>query len=1042
MHLAAALHDPDPAVVAAALRCPDLPAELVAERLWTAPAVLRGRLYAWLRRHADPSLAERVLEQVRELRGDVEAAGLLPACSPAAVRRLLPELGYAVTGWSAFLLRRPEAVLEHAAAELDALGPEARAVWWARSSRLVGALARHRPGALLELWERGAPGGLPLPLRAALTRLLGVDAARVVRLLLADREASRSLTGWRAGGRARQRLAALPDADLGDLLRASGPDPGLLLRVLRAVPPARRAAVFDLAHAGRDLSAVLLDEDVLLLLPAARRQREAERMLALPALAEEPVQRWRVTAVLPWSLARPVLLEALGAADADERAAGYAALAGCAGRSGDPAVVADLLGVLARLRNERDPVRSRALAALVAGVRPALYPASAEAALDALVRGAMDAPDCSWQTRRSVHDLVFGVLAYSAAEQGGQPLLGWALDTVERLAGWQGAEPIGGRWQLLPRGREREVLRRLQPYLEANLDRGRAGPLLAVARALGRRGWVLPDVQELLRRASEVSDDGVVRAAVELWLQPPAGRAERAAELVARDPSLVTLPPVLAVVAGRRPDVVDAVLLAGRPLRGRFGTGRARWVPVLAPVLVARWTPARIRRYVAVLELGIGDPKLARVERARLVQLLAGLPGTLPADVARFVDGGDALVAEAALAGLGRGGDPAAALPVLLGHAHGELARTAVPAVAGCLRRLPPQRAARPCIDLLATGPTLQARKEAALLLAAARPEGALDALLAAWDTPGVHRDLRAAVAQALQSWAGEERVGAVLEAAAAGEREVAATLLRPGPYRFAPRHRRFRAELVTRLAGHPDPQLRRAALAALAEWAPWAPDARATLVAQLADLGAGQTWRSAAAAALTPAVWTGTPGLLPEAVAALLAVTGADPDAQPLRDLPARRRVEHLVAGLGARPAVARRNPGPVRALVQLLAERPSFVPAAARLAATLAWPGPQFADRLLGLADLLRDRPIAAVGIGRTLGRSGWDPAEAAAGLDALAERGGLAGGLLAVHVTAELGPAAGWSSPWRVRVRRLRRHPEQEVADAALAVATVEE
>jgi len=57
-------------------------------------------------------------------------------------------------------------------------------------------------------------------------------------------------------------------------------------------------------------------------------------------------------------------------------------------------------------------------------------------------------------------------------------------------------------------------------------------------------------------------------------------------------------------------------------------------------------------------------------------------------------------------------------------------------------------------------------------------------------------------------------------------------------------------------------------------------------------------------------------------------------------------------------------------------------------------------------------------------------------------LGARGDLAGGLFATVLTRHHGPRAGWPPPWRDLLRRLRAHPEPDVAYVAAGVYTADE
>jgi hypothetical protein len=1053
-HSAAALADPSPRVRARALRAvfdgADAAPDALAAAVARGPLDLRLAVYRGLRRKPDTGAADALIGLVRERWGDGEAARLLPACSAAIVRELLAELAYAVANWSAVAHRHSAAVRDHADAELANAAEAARPVWWSGRAGLVTALARHAPGDLLGLCERWLAGPLPDGLLAHLNRVLAHDSGRLLRLVLADPERPRQLARkWLSRGVV-DRLAALPDADLGTLLRTSGPDPTFVARVLRRVPPSRREALFDAANADRDLSTELLPDDVLAVLPHERRHAEARRMLALPQVRNEPTDANRLSAYLPYDEAVTALVPASRSADPDERAAAYDALIRAAGSTGDRAVVTNLFNHLARVRNEQDPVRMVVLRGLADRVRPELYDPddpTVRAALDALVRDAMDARDRSYGTQSAVQQLLFRVLTASAAtavRPTAPPLLAWALDAVERLTLWNyaGAGAIG--WRILRHGQEHELFARIRPWLVAGNDRGQAGPVLAVAWALGRRAWHIAGLQELLAAAIRTKNDGIVIRAVQLWLEPPTTRAARAAELVGRDESFVTLPLVLQTLARRRPDLVDTLILAGRPLKGRFGTRKARWIPALDARTVAGWTPRRIGRYAQLLRLGVADRGLEVWSKASLARILAALPAPAggPARVTDLLTARDVPVVEAALTGLGHCDVPVEALPVLLDNAGGDRARVAIFAAARCVRRIRPDDLTALLAAALDQG-KVTVRKEAARMLATARPAGAVDALLAAWHRPDQHRDVRIAVAAALREWPADARVWAVLDdAATRSDRYLAESLAEVHPHALPVAHRPRYAAVVRRLTRHPEAPVVRHAYAALPGWLPWDRGCADDLAAGITDLDPATPWAHAVAALTQPAVWASVPGLLPDIAATLVRAAAADADAEPTRDVPARQRLRRLVDSVASHPHACRRHPQAVRQTVDALRADPSFIPHAARLAAVLPWPGPALTDDLTALADLLAGLPATAATIaaGIPFGTfTGLDPHSLDDAAAALARRPDAAAGLLAVALVGAVGAESGWPAPWREHLRALRRHPDAEVRHAAVRPVT---
>ncbi|MEU7574603.1 hypothetical protein [Micromonospora sp. NPDC049240] len=1022
--VAAATHDPLPSIrataLAMALRAGTPPGDL-ADR----PAADRRRVYRTLRRRPVPAVADALITEVRDRFGDEEAAALLPACGTDTVRELLPDLEHALDP-ERLVRRHAGTLLARTRERLAAAPPEQRARIW---GEVAGAVLRCDPAEALDLLERYAPEqSLPGP-PVAYGRLAAYDAARVVRLLTAPGRAA-----WVARTAStpalRRRLATLPTDELAPLAARLRDHGRGLAALLDAVAPGRRGELYDRALAGADSTLLVPAAEVMDVLPATVRVREATRVLGLPRIREREADVRAWSAYLPWPDASAALDGAVRSGDADERATGWALLVAAARRSRDPRVVAELVARLARLRNEQDPVRASALTAL-SRVAP-LLTADTAGGLTRVTTDAVDARDASAATTSALSHLAADVLARHVDVA---PLRGWALLTIDRVSSGATVPMLRRFDQVLRRGQESMVFERLRGWVEAGMTRGNHAPLFALTYALGKRAWRLPALQGLLRRAlARDTPPSVARTAIALWLADPGTRAERVAEVLDVDASAVTLHEVWEAVGRVRTDLLDRALGRRRP-RGRFVMAGTRWVPGHAPG-AARWLPRQQARFVELQELVVTDPGHVVWQRATAIRAAAGLGDAGRALVRRHLDAPEVPVAEAALGALVRTDRPDEALPVLLRYADGDRARVALYAAARAARHVPPSRLVDLLGALLRTGPAkITSRKEAARLLARYGPPAAMATLRDAYLDAGTHRDLRAAIVSAARQRLTPEASWTVLRAAVDGSREERRAVLGAYPYWIPERHRPRYAALVVEACRAPDREVRRAAFGRLGEWAPWLADVTDLVVDRLTDLD--ETLVDVAVADLLRA---GGDEVLGIALARLVDRDAADDrPGDPAADRPARRRVDVLARGAAVRvahrPADADRT-----ALVDAarrLAGRPGFVGTAAGLLVDLGR-----LDNLDEVAALCAGRPVLAV---RAAGRVGarlralpdWPDLT---GLDdvvaRLAGRGDLAGGLFAVALVRH-GAVSGWPEPWRGLLTGLRRHPDADVREEAYGV-----
>ncbi|MEU4774096.1 hypothetical protein [Micromonospora sp. NPDC023644] len=1004
-----------------------------------APADLRHLVYRSLRHLRRPAVADDLIDGVLGRFGAGEAVALLPACGADTVRRLLPVVEHALPDSVRLARRHGDVVLDHAESTLPHLHAAERDRWWTTHGKRVLVAGRRRPERALTLLERYAPTGyLPGDL-TDYGALAAYAPGRVLALLTEVSRVDRLRYVGLPSALLRQ-LVRLPQADLLALGRRVRGHDGLLRRLLAALPPARRGGLYDAVFADIETATRIPDAALLEVLPHAWREREARRVLALDEVRHDEAQVRSWSALLPWPAASAALTPALRAADAHDRAVAYQLLLAAARRSRDPAAASEALARLDRLRNEQDPVRAVALAELTN-----LAPLLRADAVEVLARITADATatrDASTRTLAALGSLAARVLGRHVDEPA---LLRWALDTLDRLFGGHRLPPLGRFDRTLRRGQEELVFARLREWVEAGMARGRFAALFAVTRALGRRAWQLPELQELLRRATVPGTvAAVVGEAVELWLADPRTRAQRVAYVLRADASTITLPTVWRAVSARRTDLLDGVLR--HPPKGAFLTAGTRWIPG-RPVHAERWLPRQQQAFVRLQARLAADAGTPLHHRAAAVRAAAPVPDAGRELVLRYVDSPNVTLAEAALEALPWTDRPAEALPLLLSHADDERARVALYAATRAVRCTRPADLVGPLAGVALGRGKVTSRKQAVRLLGRFGPPEAMAVLASAWQQPDQHRDVRAAVVAAARQRLHAPESWPILEQAIVGSREESLTVLATPPDEVASTERPRYAALVARACASPDREVGRLAWPRLVHWLPWAPDLTGLITAALTDLGGRHDWQSVRPVVDAVLRHPDRPEREVPAAAlrALVRADDADPDpGGPAGDRPARRRVDAIVATMcGA--LEPRSDPAPVRRAADELGRHPAYLAGAGTLLTRLLPLDGTTSERLTAdiveIAELVAGRPALAARLARLLGQRAAPPAaldvESVLGTArVLAARGEAGTGLFAVAL-AEGGRAFGWSAPWRNLLHLLREHPVADVRDAAFDI-----
>ncbi|MEC3952405.1 hypothetical protein VMT65_05090 [Nocardia sp. CDC153] len=1003
--------------------------KIVSDRLPQLSQLERTSVWRALARFGNTVLADEIQSTVRSLFGEAESARILPYCSAAVVARELESVAYAVN-WAVLGRRHIDVVFDHVEARIGSADREEWRELWHALTANVAAAARY-PSRLLAVAGQAVEWLSVTALTPVIGALARHDAEAVAGLILHGSGHGRGLGGttlWRA-------MLPLSDDRLREIYEICPPNERR--RLLRCLPPGRRTAIASPLLMLPGIAPAQADTDVLDALPRRERAALARELLARPGGADVPDVAERLSARLPWPEAKPILAEAIRRPTADERARAYPLLVTAAAGSRDPAVVGELLELLARLRNEQDPVRRAALEAITR-LSPDLLTAAHLPGLLQLAEDALRARDRSYYTTQAVSTLN-QILLQRGARTGDSAFTEAALAMTGLLAEVSFALHLYGLHRNLPHGAEHRLFESLRPRLEADAARDHWDLTLELAAGLDRRAHGVAGLQRLVLRACTASSDYTVRRAVDLALANPATRDAHLNELLRHDRSVMLLPTVQFIVSQRRTDLLDILLSGKTP--GRFLSGKVSFVPVHLGGL-DRWTPASLDRYAELLDACARSSKPSIAERAAAVRQLGRVPGSF-ARILAYTDAADLTLAEAALTALGRSDEPERAGAELARYVTGDRARVAVFSLASCARAVPPDRLGAILTPLL-DSPKITAVKEGVRLLATLPAPDAMTRIDRLWQRPDLHRDIRRAAVFGIRGLYRDERAWRLL-AEAATDPAVAGALLDISPTTLPVPYRERFAALLRDVAAGDDPRVAAQALAALGNWYRWAPpDTGDVLVARLTDLSELGMWRTALRVLLISLGVSGDHAALTAAVSAL-----RDHDRTlPGRDLPAHQRLSTLAQLLHpvlrnnevARPAAA--------AVTALLAADPLWHPQVVDLTlAAVRWTEPEATvatiDGLSGVAT----GTLLGFPAERLVARLAHDlpalPSEALAPIaTGLAARPDIPTVLAAVALIAQCGKHFGWAEPWTTLLTGLRAHADVNVRRAAYAVFTAPE
>ncbi|MFJ2766697.1 hypothetical protein [Streptomyces sp. NPDC087300] len=1034
--------------LSAAIRLP-VPEPALEELALSETRATRRETYRVLRLSGRHALAERLLPEAYARHGGFDASLLLPACPPATVADWITRLDPPTGVLNALARTAPLAVANHLATQSRNQERDAR-YSFVRQHRAVASLAAERdPEAGLILLARARS---LLTSRAARSLLRHPD--RVLEILRATApEADSSLRelGLPAGPlppsvrRAVLRLSLEDRKDLARLCPAERPRarfperrevaPDELLAMLPA--PARRRLVEE--HAGRSNNARTLPVTTLaaleptdraeLVLPWAERWSGRSRTVSHLAVA------------LPLAVGEPLLRDIAGHHRIHQRLMGWPSLLACAELEGDPREFARIAVDCERAWHDQEEVRYRTLRQL-GGAPPHLLAALPERVLRDAVLTTVQSGDSTSRTLTAAEELLRRTTE-SAASHGD---FGRAAYVTELLC--QVLADPRRRGPVATLHMDQDAVRAIWTLLA---ERAATHPDIGIhlAELFALHLTALPELDALARRtALEDHDPGTVARAANAWVTPAPVREARCAELIALDASFAALPLVLDTVATRRTDLLDIVLTAAESgLKGQVRPRAGAWVPQLRRGVTLRWLPGQRRRW---------NEHHARVavDEAAPLRIRADAAARLrdPVLIADLADDAPQPVAAAALAALGDLFTPGATdvqpagtphLDLLLRHAAtgGVRGRAAMGAVRRLLEAVPDRHAVALLAPVVRTVDVpVGTRKEAARELGALPGAEAQDALLAAWDAPHQHRDVRAVLARSLLAAIDRPDVADRL-ARCEGDISLRDAVIHSGgapvPRSLAGPYRSF----LTRLVREGDADTVIDACQALPGWL--TPDADEAMRA-VADVAVDRrrTCREGDAAVRQLVRFPSGPtarGVLRDAFWHLRDRAGA---ADPQERTDALRRLVVLcdVAQIGRGGAMTLRIADTLAKTLESVGLR--------QQAALLTWEtaladterGRYDAQRWQRLVDLLEERPgrLAAAQHGRYLDMTRPRAREALLEVARMLRGRGTSGtGVVALEVVRAGGRDSSWAEVWREELALLRDHQDHDTAMAALLV-----